>query len=133
MKKKKKEKLMEVFENIDLNFKEIYPKICRNGEGYLHLENKDEPFEGGLIIRARPPGKKMRDIRYLSGGEKSQVAIAFILALQRYDPSPFYVLDEVDQNISTRIEEVEKIQETDLVGTHRRGREEENHVRTLCE
>ncbi|MDP7265774.1 MAG: chromosome segregation protein SMC [Candidatus Thermoplasmatota archaeon] len=99
VKKKKKEKLMEVFENIDLNFKEIYPKICRNGEGYLHLENKDEPFEGGLIIRARPPGKKMRDIRYLSGGEKSQVAIAFILALQRYDPSPFYVLDEVDQNL----------------------------------
>ena len=99
VKKKKKAKLLDVFENVDANFREMYPKICTNGEGYLHLQNKNEPFEGGLIIRARPPGKKMRDIKYLSGGEKSQVAIAFILALQRYDPSPFYVLDEVDQNL----------------------------------
>jgi len=99
VKKKKKDKFMEVYENVDTNFREMYPKICSNGEGYLHLENKEEPFEGGLIIRARPPGKKMRDIRFLSGGEKSQVAIAFVLALQRFDPSPFYVLDEVDQNL----------------------------------
>ena len=99
VRKKKKDKFMEVFAEVDGNFREMYPQICTNGEGYLHLENKEEPFDGGLIIRARPPGKKMRDIRYLSGGEKSQVAIAFILALQRYDPSPFYVLDEVDQNL----------------------------------
>lgn len=99
VRKRKKEKFMEVYTEVDTNFREIYPQICTEGEGYLHLENMEEPFDGGLVIRARPPGKKMRDIRYLSGGEKSQVAIAFILALQRYDPSPFYVLDEVDQNL----------------------------------
>ena len=127
VKKKKREKFMEVYENVDSNFREMYPKICTNGEGYLHLENREEPFEGGLIIRARPPGKKMRDIRFLSGGEKSQVAIAFVLALQRFDPSPFYVLDEVDQNldrvnsgvIASMIKQYSKTAQFIMISLHR--------------
>ncbi len=99
IKKEKKAKFMEVFNSINEHFQVIYPKISKGGEGFVALENENEPFQGGLIIKARPPGEKLRDIRFISGGEKSQVAIAFILSLQHYDPSPLYILDEIDQNL----------------------------------
>ena len=54
------------------------------------------PFEGGLIIEARPPNKKVLRLESLSGGEKSLTALALIFAIQQFDPSPFYLLDEVD-------------------------------------
>ena len=65
----------------------------------LMLTNADSPFEGGLTIHAQPRGKKMLRIEGLSGGEKSLTSLAFVFAIQRYMPAPFYALDEVDQNL----------------------------------
>ena len=96
--KKKTVGLLRVKEDINENFKEVYHELS-GGEAHLELENPESPFEGGLIIKARPPGKKVHRIQALSGGEKSLVSMAFIFAIQRYNPSPFYLLDEIDQNL----------------------------------
>lgn len=96
---KKKIGLLEVKKEINENFKSVYEELSDGGDAHLELENKESPFEGGLIIKARPPGKKVHRIQALSGGEKGLVSMAFIFAIQRYDPSPFYLLDEIDQNL----------------------------------
>jgi chromosome segregation protein len=96
---KKKAALMEVFVAINENFSTVYKQISVGGQAYMELENPDDPFQGGLILKAQPPGKKVLRLDALSGGEKSLTSMAFIFALQRYDPSPFYYFDEVDQNL----------------------------------
>ena len=96
---RKKEGLGKVFTAIQENFRRVYGDLSGGGEAELLLENEANPFEGGLIMKARPPGKKVLRLEALSGGEKSLVSLAFIVALQEYDPSPFYLLDEVDQNL----------------------------------
>ena len=96
---KKKTGLMSVKDEINENFGDVYEELSDGGEAHLELENPKTPFDGGLIIKARPPGKKVHRIDALSGGEKSLVSMAFIFAIQKYDPSPFYLLDEVDQNL----------------------------------
>ncbi len=93
---KKKDGLMKVFNAINENFKNIYNEVSNGGNAELLLENPEDPFKGGLIIRVKPVGKKFVRLESLSGGEKSLTALAFIFAIQQYDPSPFYVLDEVD-------------------------------------
>ncbi len=93
---KKKDGLMKVYTAINENFKKIYKEISNGGEAEILLENPENPFKGGLIIRVKPVGKKFVRLESLSGGEKSLTALAFIFAIQQYDPSPFYVLDEVD-------------------------------------
>ena len=93
---KKKEKFYEVFDEVNRNFKNIYPQLSEGGEGEIQLEDPENIFEGGLTVKARPRGKKVLLLSALSGGEKSIASIAFIFAIQSYDPSPFYVLDEVD-------------------------------------
>jgi len=93
---KKKDGLMKVYHAINENFKKIYKEISNGGEAEILLENMEDPFKGGLIIRVKPVGKKFVRLESLSGGEKSLTALAFIFAIQQYDPSPFYVLDEVD-------------------------------------
>jgi chromosome segregation protein len=94
--KKKKIQFLEVFSGINENFKVIFSKLSLGGEAELVLENPESPFEGGLIIKARPRGKKILRLESLSGGEKSLTALALIFAIQHYEPSPFYLLDEVD-------------------------------------
>ncbi len=96
---KKKEGLGKVFVAINENFKKVYGEISEGGEAELVLENEAEPFLAGLIVKARPPNKKVLRLEALSGGEKSLVSLAFIFAIQEYDPSPFYLFDEVDQNL----------------------------------
>ncbi|UCF49053.1 MAG: AAA family ATPase, partial [Thermoplasmatales archaeon] len=93
---KKKERFLEVFDSVNNNFKIIYSQLSENGEAELKLEDPEKIFESGLTIKARPRGKKVLLLSALSGGEKSIASIAFIFAIQQYDPSPFYVLDEVD-------------------------------------
>ncbi len=93
---RKKDGLMKVFNAINENFKKIYSEVSNGGEAELILENPENPFKGGLIIKVKPPGKKFIRLNSLSGGEKSLTALAFIFAIQQYDPSPIYVLDEVD-------------------------------------
>jgi chromosome segregation protein len=96
---RKKEGLLRVFSAIRENFVEIFAELSEGGDAELLLEDKEDPFNGGLIIRARPPNKRFLRLEALSGGEKSLVSMAFIFAIQEFDPSPFYLLDEVDQNL----------------------------------
>lgn len=91
----KKQSFMMTFENVNENFKKIFSDLS-DGEGYLVLENPEEPFKGGLTIEAKPRGKKLLRIEAMSGGEKSLTALAFVFAFQRYLPAPFYAFDEVD-------------------------------------
>ncbi|MBD6955697.1 MAG: chromosome segregation protein SMC [Thermoplasmata archaeon] len=93
---KKKEGLLGVYRSIRENFSRIYSEITNGGEALMYLENEEDPFAGGLVIKARPKGKKMIRLEALSGGEKSLTALTFILAIQQYDPSPFYLFDESD-------------------------------------
>tara|TARA_B110000444_G_scaffold73820_1_gene69439 strand:+ start:8220 stop:12134 length:3915 start_codon:yes stop_codon:yes gene_type:complete len=96
----RKERLLKVLEKVNENFKVAYKSLSDGGRGELFLENKDEPFKGGLELWAQPRGKSAKVTRHqLSGGEQSMAALALIFAIQDYDPSPFYYFDEVDQNL----------------------------------
>jgi len=96
---KKENRFMGVYNSICDGFKTSFKEITGGGEAWLVLENEKSPFEGGLTIKARMPRKKLYPVEALSGGEKSLVSMAFIFAIQGYDPSPFYLLDEPDQNL----------------------------------
>jgi chromosome segregation protein len=93
---KKKFGLQKVFGSIKENFQRIYADLSNGGEADLLLEVPDDPLTGGLIIHARPRNQKQLRLEALSGGEKSLTALSFIFAIQAYQPSPFYLLDEVD-------------------------------------
>ena len=96
----RKTRLLTVFEHVNNNFSRVYEILQPTGKGSLKLENKDNPFEGGLEMACVPPGKSQNTRRSaLSGGEKSMAALAMIFAIQDYEPSPFYYFDEVDQNL----------------------------------
>ncbi len=97
--KKKRERLVEVVREVDTNYRAIYAELSAGGEGKIALENEADPLAGGLMIEARPVGKTVNRLEQLSGGEKSLASLAFIFSLQRYDPSPLYVLDEVDMSL----------------------------------
>ncbi|MGP8110252.1 MAG: ATP-binding cassette domain-containing protein [Thermoplasmata archaeon] len=97
--KKKRERIGEVVTRVNTNFHEIYGELSAGGEGEIALENPDDPLAGGLLIKARPIGKTVARLEQLSGGEKSLASLAFIFSLQRYDPSPLYVFDEVDMSL----------------------------------
>lgn len=91
----KKRTFMETFNAVNENFQEIFAELS-HGHGKLELETPENPFVGGLVIRAQPRDKKMQRIEALSGGEKSLTALSFVFAFQRYAPAPFYAFDEVD-------------------------------------
>ncbi len=93
---RKKVNLVKVFDAVNANFRRVYAELSGGGEAELLLENPQEPFLGGLVIKARPRNGKVLRLEALSGGEKSLTALAFIFALQEWQPSPFYLLDEVD-------------------------------------
>jgi chromosome segregation protein len=93
---KKTDRFFEVYDEINKNFRTIYSQLSEGGEGELKLEDPENIFENGLTIKAKPRGKKVLLLSALSGGEKSIASLAFIFAIQNYDPSPFYVLDEID-------------------------------------
>jgi len=91
----RQEAFMEAFQAVDKHFREIFASLSE-GDGHLQLENPDQPLEGGLTLVAHPKGKPVRRLAAMSGGEKSLTALSFLFALQRFRPSPFYALDEVD-------------------------------------
>ncbi len=91
----RQEAFMEAFEAVDRHFREIFASLSE-GDGHLQLDNADDPLEGGLTLVAHPKGKAVRRLAAMSGGEKSLTALSFLFALQRFRPSPFYALDEVD-------------------------------------
>ncbi|AFZ24921.1 condensin subunit Smc [Cylindrospermum stagnale PCC 7417] len=85
----------EAFDAVNENFQSIFA-ILSDGDGYLQLDNPEDPFNSGLNLVAHPKGKPVQRLASMSGGEKSLTALSFIFALQRYRPSPFYAFDEVD-------------------------------------
>lgn len=89
---------MKAFDSVNLHFKEIYAELS-DGYGQLILTKPEDPLAGGLTIEASPRGKKTQRVEAMSGGEKSLTSLAFVFSLQRYQPAPFYALDEVDQNL----------------------------------
>jgi chromosome segregation protein len=86
----------ESFELIRGHFRELFRKFFGGGEGDIVLEDAEDVLECGIEIVARPPGKELRSISLLSGGEKTLTAIALLLAIFKSRPSPFCILDEVD-------------------------------------
>jgi chromosome segregation protein len=85
----------EAFDAVNENFQQIFATLSE-GDGYLDLDNPEDPFAGGLNLIAHPKGKPVQRLSSMSGGEKSLTALSFIFSLQRYRPSPFYAFDEVD-------------------------------------
>ena len=89
-----------VFGAVAFNFQETFAVLFEGGKATLRLDDPhaDEP---GVEILAQPAGKRMRNIRLLTGGERALTALAFILALEKVNPSPFYIFDEVDAPSTT--------------------------------
>ncbi len=94
----KKESFMRAYNGINENFKSIFAQLSE-GEGTLMLENPENPFEGGLTIKAQIRDKQKQKLGALSGGEKSLTALALVFSIQKYQPAPFYALDEVDASL----------------------------------
>jgi len=78
------------------HFQEIFRKLFGGGEADIILEDPDDVLECGIEIVARPPGKELRGLTLLSGGEKTLTAVALLMSIFRSRPSPFCILDEVD-------------------------------------
>ncbi len=95
----KKAVFMETLNAIASNFSELFSKLSPGGTAKLILENPDDPFSGGLEIEAKPAGKDVKRIEAMSGGEKALTALAFVFAIQRYKPAPFYLFDEIDAHL----------------------------------
>ena len=85
----------EAFAVINANFAETFRSLFGGGTGAMRLSDDADP-ESGIDLVAQPPGKRLQNVLLLSGGEKALVALALLIAIFRYAPSPFCVLDEVD-------------------------------------
>ncbi len=93
---KKKDHFMKTFDQVNENFQRIFGSLFSKGKAYLQLDNPKNPFEDGLSVKVKLTGSRFLDIKSLSGGEKTLTALSFIFSIQEYQPSSFYVLDEVD-------------------------------------
>ncbi len=91
-----RKRFAETFEGAAQNFAELFPKLLRGGKGHLELTGADDVLEAGINILVQPPGKRVKEIGLLSGGEKALSAMALIFSLFLLNPSPFCVMDEVD-------------------------------------
>jgi chromosome segregation protein len=91
-----RERLVESFEKVNNNFRELFTKLFEGGEAKLTFTESEDPLEAGLEIFARPPGKKLQSLSLLSGGEQALTALALIFAVFLVNPAPVCVLDEVD-------------------------------------
>lgn len=87
---------MDAYEETARHFEDIFARLFPGGDGRLILTNPDDLTTTGVDVEARPPGKRIKRLSLLSGGEKSLTAIALLVAIFKARPSPFYVLDEVE-------------------------------------
>ncbi len=90
------ERFLETFRVVQGHFEQIFRKLFRGGRAELQLEEGVNPLDAGIEISVRPPGKELRSINLLSGGERTLTALALLLAVFHSRPSPFCLLDEVD-------------------------------------
>jgi chromosome segregation protein len=91
-----REKFEQAFNNINRNFSEAFHTIFGGGTAEMRLTEPDSSGDAGIDVVASPPGKRLQNILLLSGGEKAMTALALLIAIFRYQPSPFCILDEVD-------------------------------------
>jgi len=103
---KKQETFMKTFKLLERNFREIFSSLSTKGDAELVLENPENVFEGGVDIRVKIVGSKYLDIKSLSGGEKTLTALSFIFAIQEFEPSWFYLMDEVDAALDKKNSEL---------------------------
>ncbi len=96
IKERSRERFKEAFEAINANFIEFFQELFGGGRGEMTLLEAEDILEAGIEVVAQPPGKRLQNILLLSGGEKAMTAIALVMAIFRYRPSPFCLLDEVD-------------------------------------
>lgn len=121
------EVLSEALSDVTEKFSEVFSKLFPGGEGRLVLTEPDSPLTTGIEIEARPPGKRVKRLSLLSGGERSLTAFAFLVSIFMARPSPFYVMDEVeaaldDANLSRLLGVFRELQESSqlLVITHQK-------------
>jgi chromosome segregation protein len=91
-----RQKFTEAFEAINANFRIAFQTLFGGGTGEMRLTDQENAAESGIDIICSPPGKKLQNVLLLSGGEKALSAVALLMAIFKYQPSPFCILDEVD-------------------------------------
>jgi chromosome segregation protein len=96
IKRRSRQRFTDAFEAVNENFKEMFGELFGGGQGQMVLLDPENVLESGIDIIAQPPGKKLQNIHLLSGGEKAMTALSLLLAIFRFRPSPFCILDEVD-------------------------------------
>ncbi|WP_049556954.1 chromosome segregation protein SMC [Nonomuraea sp. SBT364] len=84
------------YEDVAREFEQIFGRVFPGGDGRLVLTDPDDMLTTGIEVEARPPGKKVKRLSLLSGGERSLTAVAFLISIFKARPSPFYVMDEVE-------------------------------------
>ncbi|MFT7675606.1 MAG: chromosome segregation protein, partial [Gammaproteobacteria bacterium] len=90
-----RDRFKETYEHVNSRISDRFPKLFGGGEAHLELTENDL-LNTGVVIMARPPGKRVTNLQLLSGGEKALTAVALIFAIFELNPSPFCMLDEVD-------------------------------------
>jgi chromosome segregation protein len=117
----------QAFEDTAREFADVFVRLFPGGEGRLMLTEPDDMLTTGIEVEARPPGKKVKRLSLLSGGERSLVAVAFLIALFKARPSPFYILDEVeaaldDTNLGRLLDIYEELRERSqlIIITHQK-------------
>jgi len=117
----------EAYADVATAFEQVFARLFPGGEGRLVLTDPSDMLATGVEVEARPAGKKVKRLSLLSGGERSLVAVAFLVALFKARPSPFYILDEVeaaldDTNLGRLLEIYEELRENSqlLVITHQK-------------
>jgi chromosome segregation protein len=118
---------MEAYEETAKQFESIFARLFPGGDGRLILTNPDDLLTSGVDVEARPPGKRIKRLSLLSGGEKSLTAVAMLVAIFKARPSPFYVLDEVeaaldDVNLGRLLGVLEELRESSqlIIITHQK-------------
>ena len=130
-----KQKFSESFNIINQNFKQIFTELFGGGKAELTLTDPDDVLESGIEINVAPPGKVIKSLSLLSGGEQAFVAIAIYFAILRLRPAPFCILDEIeaaldDMNVTRYAQYLHNFTDTTqfITVTHRRGTMEEADV-----
>jgi len=117
----------QAFTDVATTFSQVFARLFPGGDGRLVLTDPDDALLTGVDVEARPAGKKVKRLSLLSGGERSLVAVAFLLSLFIARPSPFYILDEVeaaldDVNLSRLLEIYDELRQSSqlLIITHQK-------------
>lgn len=117
----------QAWHDTEIQFQRVFSRLFPGGEGRLELTSPEDMLNTGIEVHARPPGKRIRRLSLLSGGERSLTAVALLVAIFKARPSPFYVMDEVeaaldDTNLSRLLVIFEELRENSqlIVITHQK-------------